>query len=85
VAGPAQRLQAADMGAHIRLGVLALAFKVVTDALQMSARPVDAIVFGRIGGDVAVSRSWTPETTGAASTIMSRPTSSILPESLNSM
>ena len=59
MASPAQRLQAADMGAHISLGVLALAFKVVMDVLQVPARPVDAVILRRIGGDVAVSRSWT--------------------------
>src|SRR5205085_3942829 len=56
---PAQRLQATDMGAHISLGVLALAFEVVMDMLQVPARPVDAIAVGRVGSDVAVGRSWT--------------------------
>src|ERR1700756_4340200 len=59
MASPAQCLQATDMGVHISLGVLALAFKVVTDTLQVPAPPVDAAIFGRISGDVAVGRSWT--------------------------
>ena len=29
------------------------------DMLQVPARPVDAIAVGRVGSDVAVSRSWT--------------------------
>jgi hypothetical protein len=58
VASPAQCLQAADMGADEGFGVLALAFEVVMDTLQVPARPVDAIAVGRIGSDVAVSRSW---------------------------
>jgi hypothetical protein len=57
-AGPAQRLQSADMGADEGFGVLALAFEVVMDTLQVPARPVDAIAVGRIGSDVAVGRSW---------------------------
>jgi hypothetical protein len=55
---PAQGLQAADMGADEGFGVLALAFEVVMDALQMPARPVVAIAVGRVGRDVAISRSW---------------------------
>ncbi len=47
------------MRAHISLGVLALAFEVVMDTLQVPGRPVDTIAVDRIGSDVAVSRSWT--------------------------
>ena len=64
LASPAQSLQPANMGTHISLGVLALLFEVVTDALEVPARPVDAVVFSRIGRDVAVSRSWTGDDWG---------------------
>lgn len=84
MASPAQCLQAADMGAHISLGVLALAFEVVTDALQVPTRPIDAVVSAALAAMLR-SAGLGPETTEAASTIMSRPTSSILLESLNSM
>src|SRR5437868_9372442 len=47
VAGPAQCLQAADMGTHESLGVLALPLKVVADAFQVSARPEDAVAVCR--------------------------------------
>ena len=59
LAGPAQCLQAADMGTHESFGVLALPLKAVADALQVPARPVDAVVLPDIAGDVAVGRSWT--------------------------
>ena len=64
VAGPAQRLQSADMGTHESLGVLALPLKAVADALQVPARPVDAVVLLGIAGDVAVGRSWTGDDWG---------------------
>ena len=57
--GPAKGLQAADMGTHESFGVLALPLKAVADTLQVPARPIDAVVFRGIGGDVAVGRSWT--------------------------
>src|SRR2546430_6843339 len=47
------------MRAHISLGVLALAFEVVMDTLQVPTRPVDAVAVDRIGSDIAVSRSRT--------------------------
>src|SRR5271168_485804 len=43
---PAKGLQAADVGTHESFGVLALPLKAVADTLQLSARPVEAIVFG---------------------------------------
>jgi hypothetical protein len=42
-----------------KLRVLALPLKAVADALQVPARPVDAVVLLGIGSDVAVGRSWT--------------------------
>src|SRR5579859_560254 len=57
-ARPAQCFQAADVGADISLGVLTLPLKAAVDALQVAARPVDAIVLLGIAGDVAVGRSW---------------------------
>ena len=57
--GPAKCLQASDVGTHESFGVLALPLKAVADTLQVSARPVEAIVFGGIAGDVAIGRSWT--------------------------
>src|SRR5579872_6083511 len=56
---PAQRLQAADVGAHESFGVLALPLKAVADALQVPARPVDVGALLDIAGDVAVGRPWT--------------------------
>jgi hypothetical protein len=63
-AGPAQRLQSADVGTHESFGVLALPLKAVTDALQVPARPVYVVVLLSIGGDVAVGRSWTGDDWG---------------------
>ena len=73
------------MGTHESFGVLALPLKAVADALQVPARPVDAVVVSSTLLAMLRSAGLGPETTGAASTIMSRPTSSIRLGSLNSM
>jgi len=54
MAGPAQGLQAADMGADESLRVLALAFKAVADDVDVPARLVEAAVTLRHDGDVAI-------------------------------
>ena len=55
MAGPAQRLQAADMGADESLGVAADALDLFARPLQMRARTVDACLAGHVG-DVQISR-----------------------------
>jgi hypothetical protein len=59
-----QRFQAADVGTHERLGILALPLKAVADALQVPARPVDAVVLLGIAGDIAIGTSWTGDDWG---------------------
>jgi len=56
MAGPAQRLQAPDMGADEGLRVLALPLETVADAVGMPARLVDAVL--RHDGDVPVRWPW---------------------------
>ncbi len=53
--GPAQRLQAAHMGADKRLGVSTDALDLFARPLQMGARAVDACRVGHVG-DVQISR-----------------------------
>src|SRR5262249_14512444 len=51
LAGPAQCLQASDMGTHESFGVLPLPRKAVADTLQVPARPVDVVALLDIRGD----------------------------------
>ena len=52
------------MGMHESFGVLALPLKAVADALQVQARPIDAVILHGIGSDVAVGWSWTGDDWG---------------------